>query len=182
MQMHNGRKGNLYCPDMMTIKTLVEESHDTVTFELEFQDEALRENFTFSPGNFVFIGTFGYGESALTIASGSTKKGLLNVTFRKIGRVTGGLSRLNQGDSIGFRGPYGNRFPMEAFKGKNMMFIAGGIGLPAVTSVLFDCLEDRENYGDITVVYGARSTKDVIYKKTYCGMGIPVGYQYGQDG
>jgi NAD(P)H-flavin reductase len=164
MQTHNGRSGNLYCPEMMTIKTLIEESHDTVTFELEFQDEALRENFSFKPGNFVFVGAFGYGESALTIASGATKKNLMDVTFRKIGRVTGGLGCLNQGDSVGFRGPYGNRFPMEEYKGKNLIFIAGGIGLPAVTSVLFDCLEDRENYGDITVLYGARSTKDIIYR------------------
>ena len=179
MQTHNGRKGNLYCPEMMTVKTLIEESHDTVTFELEFQDEALRESFSFKPGNFVFVGAFGYGESALTIASGATKTGLLDVTFRKIGRVTGGLGRLNQGDSVGFRGPYGNRFPMEEFKGKNLIFIAGGIGLPAVTSVLFDCLEDRENYGDITVLYGARSTKDIIYRHHIKEWEDRSGYYWG---
>ncbi len=164
MPTHNGRKGNLYFPEMMTIKTLIQESHDTVTFELEFQDEALRENFSFEAGQFVFIGAFGFGESALTIASGATKKGTLDVTFRKIGRVTGGLALLNQGDTVGFRGPYGNRFPMEQYKGKNLLFVAGGIGLPAVTSVLFDCLEARDDYGDITVLYGARSTKDLIYE------------------
>ncbi len=162
--MQNGRKGNLYFPEMMTIKTLIKESHDTVTFELEFQDEALRENFSFEPGQFVFIGAFGSGESALTIASGATRKGSVDVTFRQIGRVTRGLGLLNQGDTVGFRGPYGNRFPMEQYKGKNLLFVAGGIGLPAVTSVLFDCLEARDGYGDITVLYGARSTKDIIYQ------------------
>ncbi len=162
--MQNGRKGNLYLPHMVTIKTLVEESHDTLTFELEFQDESLRQNFSFEAGQFALIGAFGAGESALTLASGATRKGSVDVTFRKIGRVTGALGRLNQGDTVGFRGPYGNRFPMERYKGKNLLFIAGGIGLPAVTSVLFDCLEARADYGAITILYGARSTKDLIYK------------------
>jgi NAD(P)H-flavin reductase len=160
----NGRKGNLYLPHLATVKTLVVESHDTVTFEVEFQDESLRRNFSFDPGQFALIGAFGSGESALTLASGSTRKGSVDITFRKIGRVTGALGRLNQGDTIGFRGPFGNRFPMDQYKGRNLLFIAGGIGLPAVTSVLFDCLASRGDYGTITILYGARSTKDLIYK------------------
>jgi len=162
--MHNGRNGNLYLPHMMTIKTLIEESHDTLTFELEFQDEGMRENFSFQAGQFALIGAFGAGESALTLASGSARTGSVDVTFRKIGRVTGALENLNEGGTVGFRGPYGNRFPMERFKGKNLLFIAGGIGLPAVTSVLFDCLSSPDEYGAMTILYGARSTKDIIYK------------------
>jgi NAD(P)H-flavin reductase len=156
---------NLYLPHLATIKTAVQETLDTWTFELEFQDPAVRESFTFQPGQFGLISAFGLGESTLTLASASARRGSLDVTFRKIGRVTGGLASLNQGDSVGFRGPYGNRFPMERFKGKNLLFIAGGIGLPAVTSVLYDCLEARADYGNITVLYGARSSKDLVYKR-----------------
>jgi NAD(P)H-flavin reductase len=156
---------NLYLPHLATIKTAVQETLDAWTFELEFQDPTVRESFTFQPGQFGLISAFGLGESTLTLASASTRRGSLDVTFRKIGRVTGGLASLNQGDTIGFRGPYGNRFPMERFKGKNLLFIAGGIGLPAVTSVLHDCLQARADYGDITILYGARSANDLVYKR-----------------
>lgn len=165
MPVQSVRKRNLYVPDMMTIRTVVQETSDTWTFELEFQDEGLREGFSFQPGQFALISAFGAGESTLTLASSSLRKGSLDITFRKIGRVTGVLASLNQGDSVGFRGPFGNRFPMEMFKGKNMLFIAGGIGLPAVTSVLYDCLERRGDYGDISILYGARSSRDHVYKR-----------------
>lgn len=156
---------NLYLPHSMTIKTAVQETPDTWTFELEFQSEPLRESFTFRPGQFALISAFGAGESTLTLASSSLRRGSLDVTFRKIGRVTGALASLNEGDTVGFRGPYGNRFPMASFKGKNLLFVAGGIGLPAITSVLYDCLEARADYGTITILYGARSSKDLVYKR-----------------
>ncbi len=165
MNIQHSKLRNLYIPHLATIKTAVQETLDTWTFELAFQDPALRESFTFQPGQFGLISAFGLGESTLTLASASARRGSLDVTFRKIGRVTGGLASLNQGDTVGFRGPYGNRFPMERFKGKNLLFIAGGIGLPAVTSVLYDCLEARADYGDITILYGARSSKDLVYKR-----------------
>lgn len=156
---------NLYLPHLTTIKTVVQETFDTWTFELEFQDLALRESFAFRPGQFALLSAFGAGESTLTLASGSLRRGSVDVTFRRIGRVTGSLAALNAGDTIGFRGPYGNRFPMELFQGKNLLFIAGGIGLPAVTSVLYDALEARADYGTITVLYGARSSRDLVYQR-----------------
>jgi len=156
---------NLYLPQLMTIKTTVQETPDTWTFELEFQEAALRESFGFQPGQFALLSAFGAGESTLTLASSSLRRGSLDVTFRKIGRVTSALASLNAGDTVGFRGPYGNRFPMERFKGKNLLFIAGGIGLPAITSVLYDSLETRADYGTITILYGARSSKDLVYKR-----------------
>jgi NAD(P)H-flavin reductase len=156
---------NLYLPHLTTIKTVVQETPDTWTFELEFQDPGLRETFAFQPGQFGLLSAFGAGESTLTLASGALRRGSLDVTFRRIGRVTGALAALNTGETVGFRGPYGNRFPMESFRGKNLLFIAGGIGLPAVTSVLYDALEARGEYGIITVLYGARSSRDLVYKR-----------------
>ncbi|MBI3807721.1 MAG: FAD/NAD(P)-binding protein [Nitrospirae bacterium] len=156
---------NLYLPHLTTIKTLVKENPDTWTFELEFQDPGLRDSFSFRPGQFGLLSAFGAGESTLTLASGSLRRGSLDVTFRRIGRVTGALAILNEGETVGFRGPYGNRFPMESFRGKNLLFIAGGIGLPAVTSVLYDALENRGDYGTMTILYGARSSRDLVYKK-----------------
>jgi len=65
---------------------------------------------------------------------------------------------------VGFRGPYGNRFPIEQWKGKNLVFIAGGIALPPLRSVIWNCLDLRDWFKDITIVYGARSVADLVYK------------------
>ena len=69
------------------------------------------------------------------------------------------------GDTIGFRGPYGNAFPIEDWKGKNLLFVAGGIALPPLRCGIWQALDQREDFGDITVVYGARSVEDLVYKK-----------------
>jgi NAD(P)H-flavin reductase len=68
------------------------------------------------------------------------------------------------GDSIGFRGPYGNWFPLDEFKGKNLIFVGGGIALPPLRSLIWNCLDTREDFKDITIVYGARSVQDLVYK------------------
>ena len=158
-------KGNIYLPHLMTIEDVIEETPDTRTFSLVFQDERLRETFEFKVGQFALYSAFGAGESTFCIANPSTRKGYIETTFRKVGRVTSALADLGVGDTIGFRGPYGNGFPMEQFEGKHLIFIAGGIGLPPLRSVIWECLDQRERYGDITVVYGARSVQDLVYKR-----------------
>jgi NAD(P)H-flavin reductase len=82
-----------------------------------------------------------------------------------VGRVTSALADRDVGDVIGFRGPYGNVFPIEAWHGRNLVFVAGGIALPPLRSVIWNCLDLRERYRDVTIVYGARSVKDLVYKR-----------------
>lgn len=155
---------NLYLPDLMTIEDIVEETRDIKTFKLAFQDEARRDGFDFEVGQFALYSAFGLGESTFCIASSPTQKGVIECTFRNVGRVTGALSDLSIGDTMGFRGPYGNSFPVDEWKGKNLVFVAGGIALPPVRSVIDYCLDRREDFGDVTVVYGARSVGDLVYK------------------
>ena len=156
---------HLYAPKLMTIEDVVEETADTRTFNLVFQEEAVRASFAFQVGQFALYSAFGAGESTFCIANPATRKGYVETTFRRVGRVTTSLADLNVGDTVGFRGPYGNGFPMESFHGKNLLFIAGGIGLPPVRSVIWECLDTRERYGDLTVLYGARSVRDLVYKR-----------------
>jgi sulfhydrogenase subunit gamma (sulfur reductase) len=78
--------------------------------------------------------------------------------------VTRALRRLDEGDLMGFRGPYGNSFPVESWKGKDLLFIAGGIALPPMRSVIQYCLDRRDDYGDIVIIYGARTWADHVYK------------------
>ena len=79
--------------------------------------------------------------------------------------MTSALARKEEGDIIGFRGPYGNIFPLEEWKGKNLLFIAGGIALPPMRSVIWNALDLRDWFNDVTVVYGARSVADLVYKQ-----------------
>jgi len=155
---------NLYVPHLMTIEDITVETPDVKTFRLVFKDEKMRENFEFKTGQFGEYSAFGHGESTFCIASPDTRKGYIQCTFRKIGKVTEALSRLEIGDTIGFRGPYGNTFPVDEWKGKNLIFVAGGIALPPLRSVIWTVLDQREDFGDITIVYGARSVADLVYK------------------
>jgi NAD(P)H-flavin reductase len=155
----------IYIPKLVTIEDAIDEAPDVRTFVLAFKDEEARNSFDFRVGQFALYSAFGYGESTFCIASSPTQKGTIQCTFRRTGRVTGALAELSVGDTMGFRGPYGNHFPVDAWKGKNLVFVAGGIGLPPVRAVIRYCLDKREDFGDITIVYGARAVKDLVYKE-----------------
>ena len=155
---------NLYLPKLVTIDEITDETPDVRSFKLVFKDEALRDSFEFKTGQFALYSAFGLGESTFCIASPETRRGYVECTFRKMGRVTSALSELSVGDTMGFRGPYGNSFPIEEWKGKNLVFVAGGIALPPVRSVIWTCLDNRDDFGDITIVYGARTVADLVYK------------------
>lgn len=156
---------NIYMPHLADIKEVIEESPDTRTFRLQFRDKAVQDNFDFKAGQFAEYSAFGDGESTFCIASSPTRKEYIECSFKVFGRVTQSLHRLNQGDTIGFRGPYGNWFPIENLKGRNILFIAGGIGIAPVRCVLDNVLDLRKDYGEITLIYGARSVNDLIYKQ-----------------
>ncbi len=156
---------NLYFPEMMRIEDIIDETPDVKTFNLVFTDERRREEFRYHVGQFALFSAFGAGESTFNISSPASRRGSIECTFRKVGRVTSDLAALNIGDMIGFRGPFGNYFPMETFEGKNLLFIAGGIGLPPVRCVIWECLDSREKYKDITIVYGAKTVGDLVYKR-----------------
>ncbi len=156
---------NIYLPHLMVIQDIIEETPDTKTLRLHFKDEAMRENFTFRAGQFGEYSVFGVGECTFCIASSPTRKGYIECSFRKVGRVTSALADLDVGDVIGFRGPYGNSFPIEEMKGKDIIFVGGGIGLPPLRSLIWNCLDLREDFGKITIIYGARSVADLVYKR-----------------
>ena len=100
---------------------------------------------------------FGDGESTFCIASSPTRKGYIECTFRQAGKVTSALAGKEEGDTVGFRGPFGNVFPMEQWEGKNLLFIAGGIALPPMRCVIWNALDEREKYRDVTIIYGAKT-------------------------
>jgi NAD(P)H-flavin reductase len=148
----------------MEIDSITEEAPEVRTFRLKFKNEEEGENFTFKAGQFAEYSVMGGGESTFCIASPPTRKGYLECTFRKTGRVTNALAKLEVGDTVGLRGPYGNVFPIEEWEGKNLLYIAGGIALPPMRCVIWNTIDKREKYKDITIVYGARTVNDLVYK------------------
>lgn len=155
---------NIYLPYLMRIEKITEEAPFVKTFKLVFVNEEEGKNFTFRTGQFGEYSVMGEGESTFCIASSPTRKGYIECTYRQAGRVTTALANLEEGDIVGFRGPYGNIFPIDEWKGKNLLFIAGGIALPPMRSVIWNCLDLRENYKDVTIVYGAKTVNDLVYK------------------
>ena len=156
---------NIYKPYLATIEAIVDETPDVRTLRLVFEDEAVRDNFAFRAGQFAEYSAFGFGESTFCIASAPTRSGYIECCFRSVGRVTEALRRLEVGESIGVRGPYGNSFPIEQFFVKNLVFVAGAIALPPLRTLIWQCLDWRDKFGEITIVYGARTESDLVYKR-----------------
>jgi NAD(P)H-flavin reductase len=149
----------------MQIEKVIDEAPGVKTFRLRFTNDADKEQFNFTTGQFGEYSVFGEGESTFCIASSPTRKDYIECTFRQAGRVTSALAQKEEGDVIGFRGPYGNIFPLEEWYGKNLLFIAGGIALPPLRSVIWNVLDLRDKFNDVTILYGARSVADLVYKQ-----------------
>ena len=156
---------NIYRPMLLRIAAITHEAPAVRTLRLEFTDQAEAESFAFKAGQFGEYSIFGAGESTFCIASPSTRTGYIEATFREAGRVTRALAKAEIGDIVGFRGPYGNHFPIDEWDGKKLIFIAGGIGFPPVRSVIWTCLDQRDRFDDIFIVYGARTVADLVYKR-----------------
>ena len=157
---------NIYQPMTMRIAASRDEAPDVRTLRLEFADPAERAAFfqKYRVGMFGLYGVPGAGESTFCVASPPTRTEYIETTFRKAGRVTAALQDREVGQSITFRGPYGNSFPIDSWKGKNVLFIAGGIALPPIRSVIWNVLDRRQEFAGVSIIYGARTVADLVYK------------------
>jgi sulfhydrogenase subunit gamma (sulfur reductase) len=156
--------GNVYLPHIAVIEKIIEETPGILTFHFNFKDEKLREEFTFESGQFGEYSIFGIGEATFCISSSPTRRDHLEFAVQRAGRVTNALHRLGVGAEIGFRGPFGNSFPLDFFKGKNLVFVAGGIGLAPLRSLIWNVIDNRDKYENIDIIYGARSPLDLCFK------------------
>jgi NAD(P)H-flavin reductase len=158
---------NAYVPINMKVKNItVEDPEKTLrTFDLSFVDEAAEKRFTYMPGQFCEFSILGKGESPFGIASSPTEPGFLRFTVNRTGSVTNEIHYLREGDPVGIRGPLGNWYPVEKFKGGNVVVIGGGFAFTTLRSLIVYLLEHRYDYGDITVVYGVRNPDLFLYKE-----------------
>lgn len=155
---------NPYLPDMATIVEVIQETHNIKTFRVVLNNERRMKDFTFRPGQVGQLSVFGVGESTFVINSTPTRMDYLQFSVMRVGEVTTRLHQLRPGDQIGVRAPLGNGFPVENLKGKNIVFIGGGIGMAPLRTLFLYMLDNRKKFKDITLLYGARSPADLTYK------------------
>ena len=132
-------------------------------FHIRIMDPHERESFTFLPGQFVMLGLPGCGEIAISISGSSSNREFIELCIRKVGKVTGMLHRLEAGAYVEIRGPFGTHFPMQEMTGSNVLLIAGGLGIVPLRSPIYWANEHRNDYKDITILYGAKNPSQILF-------------------
>ena len=154
---------NEMIPFPARIAEVRKETHDTFTLEVEPQDGKMLPGF--EPGQFSMLYVFGIGELPISISGDPEERGRLVYTVRSVGKTTQALVSLSPGDAVGTRGPYGTHWPVKAARGKDVLIVAGGIGLAPLRPLIYHILRHRADYGRLLILYGARSPRDLIYRK-----------------
>ncbi len=117
------------------------------------------------PGQFVEVSIFGVGEAPISITSSpSRSNGTFELCVRKVGDVTSALHNLQPGATVGIRGPFGRGFPVEKFRGKDILFAPGGLGLPPLRSLINQVLDERAHFGRVIILYGSRNPDELLFK------------------
>ena len=153
---------NNYLPEEAII-TDIEEKHPEVRlFRLRFTNPGAQERFSFYPGQFIMLSICGSGEMALTLASSPLEKHTLEILVRKVGRVSRALFNLKSHDKVLVRGPYGRGFEPEKIEGKNLVLIAGGLGIAPLRSIIEYIAWNRKRFGEVTIFVGARKPELLV--------------------
>lgn len=155
---------NPYLPQLATIQKVKPETYDTTTFTLQLDDAQARQAFQHRPGQFVELSVFGAGEAPFCISSSGHGRDTLDITVRKVGRVTSALHEMGEGGTVGIRGPLGNSFPFEEVADKEILVVGGGIGLCPLRPQIQEVYRERDRFASITVLYGARTPEDLVYR------------------
>jgi len=154
-------------PCWAEVTAITTEIKGVSTYWLKFTDPSIQSAYTFLPGQFNMVYIPGFGEAAISISSDPIDRSTLGHTIRFAGNVTHAVSRLKVGDSLGLRGPFGTSWPMNELEGKDVFIACGGIGLPPLRPALYHIIRNREKYGKVTVLYGARVPADLMYTAEY---------------
>ncbi len=159
---------NPYLPLPMKLVKNFTETEDKLihTFTLQFLSEEDEKSFPYMPGQFAELCVFGKGEAPFGIASSPTEPGFLKFSVAKVGTVSTALHMMEEGSIVGVRGPLGNYYPVDQFKGKNVVIIGGGFAFTTLRSLATYMMhpDRRGDFGKITVIYGARNPGLLLYK------------------
>lgn len=151
-EQENTQKTSIYLPEVATLRKKEVMTDVDSFFEFELKDRSLGH----LPGQFAEISVPGIGEAPISISSAPTQDRTFEMVIRNVGTVTNAIHSLNVGDQVGVRGPFGTSFPMNNLKGKDLLFITGGIGLVPARSAILYALQHREDYNNIWILFGCK--------------------------
>ncbi|MEJ2398926.1 MAG: FAD/NAD(P)-binding protein [Gammaproteobacteria bacterium] len=158
---------NAYLPYEAEIIERRQESPSVFTLRLSFTDPAVHAAYRFAPGQFNMLYLPMVGEVPISIVSDPQDEHMLDHTIRAVGRVTKGLARLQAGDRVGVRGPFGRGWPLAQSEGQNIVLITGGLGCAPSVSVINYVLRRRAQFGRLTIIQGVKHSDDLIWRQSY---------------
>ncbi len=143
------------------------ETPGIATLTVRLEDASARACYRFRPGQFNMLSLPGIGEAAISVSSDPDEPERIRHTVRAVGNVSRALMRLQPGDRVGLRGPFGTPWPLDHCRGQDLLIVAGGIGLAPLRPVIYHVLHHRDDFGKVIVLYGARTPKDLLYTAEY---------------
>lgn len=161
MENTYAHRDDIYRPEMATVVISEPVTELERFFELKLDSG---KELGHLPGQFAEVSVFGIGEAPISISSSPTQNGSFQMVVRKAGNVTSAMHSLRPGDNVGIRGPFGTHFPVDdEMKGKDIVFVCGGLGLVPVRSAINYVLHYREDYGDVTILFGSKSPAERLF-------------------
>ena len=158
---------NPYLIQSATIVEKIREAEDIDTYRLRFVDEQVRRTYRFAAGQFNMVYLFGVGEVAISIVSDPDDPDSLDHTIRAVGRVTKAIARLQPGDELGIRGPFGQGWPLDGALGKDVVIVTGGLGCAPVVGAIEYIFRRRNQYGAVKILHGVKTPHDLLYRERF---------------
>ena len=152
---------SLYLPEMAQVARVETLTESEKLFEIRLPDG---RDLGHTPGQFVEVSVFGIGEAPISVSSSPTRQGLFELCVRAVGNVTNALHKLEPGAKIGIRGPFGRGFDTEELKGRDILFVGGGIGLVPLRSLINYVLDKREDFAKVTILYGTKHPSEILFR------------------
>jgi len=166
-EVHGDQRNNPYVIYPATIVEKIREAEDINTYRLQLVDEEARRRFRFKAGQFNMVYLFGVGEVAISIVSDPDEPEFLDHTIRTVGRVTKAIADLQPGETLGIRGPFGEGWPLEEAKGRNVVIVTGGLGCAPVVGAIEYIFRRRAQYGSIKILHGVKTPHDLLYRERF---------------
>jgi len=158
---------NPYLPQLVEVVERIAEAPDIFTLRLRFCDAQRHVDYSFQPGQFNMLYLHGVGEVPISIVSDVQDEHMLDHTIRAIGRVTHALAKVQAGDRLGIRGPFGKGWPMQQALGRDVFVITGGLGCAPAVSVIRHVIRRRDDYGRLIIMQGVKHSDDLIWREQY---------------
>ncbi len=160
-------QANPFIPEPARIVRTYHLTEDVKFFQVRIVDMKKALSFQYGAGQFAMISALGAGEAPFSISSTPSRPGLLEFCIRNVGSVTNAIFRLKENGLVGIRGPYGNGFPVEKMKDKDILIVVGGLGAAPLRSVLLYCLDNRDQFKRVIVLHGAKRPSEMIFREEF---------------